>query len=84
MCTDWCHLLGRDGIGVICSAGIRSECNVVDHYTYCNFLLFLRLNGSVNGLKPRIYYITLHFKFDDVTNWSTNNYNTHMAQCLTN
>ena len=25
-----------------------------------NCLLFLRLNGSVNGLKPRIYYITLN------------------------
>ena len=25
------------------------------------FLLFLRLNGSVNGLKPRIYSIALHY-----------------------
>ena len=25
------------------------------------FFLFLRLNGFANGLKPRIYYITLHY-----------------------
>ena len=24
-----------------------------------NFFLFLRLNGSVNGLKPRIYYYNI-------------------------
>ena len=39
-----------------------SECNVYYNYVYYNFFLFLRLNGSENDLKPRIYYITLLLK----------------------
>ena len=31
--------------------------------TIC-FFLFLRLNGSVNSLKPRIYYITYYSQRD--------------------
>ena len=38
-----------------------SEYNVVHHYAYYNFFLYLRLNGSVNGFKPRIYYITYNW-----------------------
>ena len=43
--------------GLICWAEMWLECNV---YATMFFLLFLRLNGSVNGLKLRIYYIALH------------------------
>ena len=45
--------------GVIHCVEMGSECILVHHYSYNNFFLFLRLNGSVNGLKPRIYYILL-------------------------
>ena len=38
MCAGYCHLLGVTW---------GSECNVVHDYVYCNFLLFLRMNGSV-------------------------------------
>ena len=39
--------------GVICWAEEGPKWNVIPTI---NFLLFLRLNGSVNGLKSRIYY----------------------------
>ena len=45
--------------GVIHWVEMGSECILVHHYSYNNFFLFLRLNGSVDGLKPRIYYILL-------------------------
>ena len=43
--------------GVICWAGMGLECNVVHHYVYYSFFLFLLLNGSANGLKPKMHYI---------------------------
>ena len=45
--------------GVIHWVEKGSECNLVHHYTYDNFFLFLGLNRSVNGLKPRICYILI-------------------------
>ena len=45
--------------GVIHWVEMGSKCNLVHHNAYDNFLLFLQLNRSVNGLKPRIYYILL-------------------------
>ena len=45
--------------GVIRWVEMGWECNLVHHYAYDNVFLFLRLKGSVNGLKPRIHYILL-------------------------
>ena len=42
--------------GVICWVEEGPKCNVMPTI---NFLLFLQLNGSVNGLKPRMYYYYL-------------------------
>ena len=51
--------------GVICWVEVGSECNVVHRYSYNNFFLILHLNGSVNGLKPRIYYLVTRVCFFD-------------------
>ena len=48
--------------GVICWAGIGSECNVVHHLPTIFFFLFLQLNGSVNGLN--LEYLALHLNRD--------------------
>ena len=45
--------------GVIPWMEMVSEYNLVHHYACDNVFLFLQLNGSVNGLKSRIYYILL-------------------------
>ena len=50
MYTDWCHLLGGGGAGVEC-------------YTYYKILLFARLNWSVNGLQPRVYYYHYYYAY---------------------
>ena len=43
------------------------SCNIVYGYAYYNFFfLFLQLNGSVNGLKPRIYYTTYNIEDNHV------------------
>ena len=42
----------------ICWAEEGLKCNVMPTII---FFLFLWLNGSVNGLKPRICYIAIHF-----------------------
>ena len=38
---------------------VGPECNVVHNYAYFNLILILRFYGSINCLKPRMYWITL-------------------------
>ena len=53
-----CIYLYRNVYRLVSSAGPR--CNIMPTI---NVFLFLRLNGSVNGLKPRTYYYYYYYDY---------------------